>query len=117
WISQVPYLEKVNLLHSLQALSRPEKILSSSDKKVDKQDNVTQALFNYVEEEAEAPVASTSGTSKTSKMSNLPEPEINEWSQKNQLETSKLSEPIIPISRVVPDTSPKESGSIELINE
>ncbi|CAG8820930.1 3154_t:CDS:1, partial [Gigaspora rosea] len=75
-----------------------EKNLPPSDKKADKQDNEAQALFDYVEEEAKAPVASTSGTSKTSKTSNLPEPEINEWSQKNQLETSKLPESIEPIT-------------------
>ncbi|CAG8619946.1 33850_t:CDS:2, partial [Racocetra persica] len=68
-----------------------EKNLSPSDKKADKQKNLTQALFDYVVEKAEAPVASTSETSKTS---NLPEPKIVEWSQKDQLETSKLPEPI-----------------------
>ncbi|CAG8787643.1 20576_t:CDS:1, partial [Gigaspora rosea] len=76
------------------------KNLLSSDKKVDKQENVTQALFDYVEEEAEVPVASTSGTSETSKTSNLPEPKIVERSQKDQFETSKLSESIGPISEV-----------------
>ncbi|CAG8778708.1 11055_t:CDS:1, partial [Gigaspora rosea] len=76
------------------------KILSPSDKKADKQKNLTQTLFDYVVEEAELPVASTSGTSETSKMSNLPEPKIIEWSQKDQLETIKLSKPIELISRV-----------------
>ncbi|CAG8846809.1 9666_t:CDS:1, partial [Racocetra persica] len=66
--------------------------------KADKQKNPTQALFDYVVEEAEAPVASTSGTSETSKMSNLPEPKIIERSQKDQLKTSKLPEPIELIS-------------------
>ncbi|CAG8614543.1 28766_t:CDS:2, partial [Racocetra persica] len=75
-----------------------EKNLSSSDKKADKQKNLTQALFNYGVEEAEASVASTSGTSETSKTSNLPEPKIIEWSQKDQLKTSKLPEPIELIS-------------------
>ncbi|CAG8499115.1 16872_t:CDS:2 [Cetraspora pellucida] len=76
--------------------SQAEKNLSPSDKKEDKQKNLTQALFDYMKEEAEAPVASTSGTSKTSKMSNLPEPKIIEQSQKDQ--TSKLPESIKLIS-------------------
>ncbi|CAG8847690.1 26756_t:CDS:1, partial [Racocetra persica] len=75
-----------------------KKNLSPSDKKGDKQKNLTQALFDYVVEEAKTPVASTSGTSKTSKTSNLPEPKIVEQSQKDQLETSKLLEPIELIS-------------------
>ncbi|CAG8681298.1 17126_t:CDS:2, partial [Racocetra fulgida] len=79
------------------------KILSPSDK----QDNVTQALFDYMIEEAEAPVASTSGTSKTSKMSNLPEPKIDD----------KLPKPIEPISGVVSDTPPKEADSLKPINK
>ncbi|CAG8512465.1 19461_t:CDS:2, partial [Gigaspora rosea] len=86
------------------------------DKKVDKQDNITQALFNYMVEEAEAPFASTSGTSKTSKMSNLPEPEIDEWPQKDQLDTSKLPESIEPISMVI-NAPPKEADSLKPINE
>ncbi|CAG8765344.1 24328_t:CDS:1, partial [Racocetra persica] len=44
-----------------------EKNLSPSDKKGDKQKNLTQALFDYVVEEAETPVVSISGTSETSK--------------------------------------------------
>ncbi|CAG8801212.1 22439_t:CDS:1, partial [Gigaspora rosea] len=87
------------------------------DKKADKHKNLTQALFDYVVEEAEAPVASISGTSKTSKMSNLPEPEIDKQSQKDQLETSKLPEPIELISGVVPDTPSKETDSSKPINE
>ncbi|CAG8801290.1 23910_t:CDS:1, partial [Racocetra persica] len=59
------------------------KIFSSSNKKGYKQKNLTQALFDYVEEEAKAPVASTSGTSETSKTSNLSEPKIIERSQKD----------------------------------
>ncbi|CAG8690442.1 9532_t:CDS:1, partial [Racocetra fulgida] len=85
--------------------------------KVDKQNNITQALFDYVVGKAEAPVASTSRTSETSKTSNLPEPKIVELSQKDQLETSKLSEPIELISKVVPDTSSKETVSFKPINE
>ncbi|CAG8790676.1 25_t:CDS:2, partial [Dentiscutata erythropus] len=96
--------------------SRPEKILSSSDKKVNKQNNVTQALFNYLVEETKALVALTSGTSKTSKTSNLPEPEINKRSQKGRLETSKLPESIKPISKVINAPS-KETDSSNPINE
>ncbi|CAG8517582.1 8542_t:CDS:10 [Cetraspora pellucida] len=94
-----------------------EKNLPSSNKKVDNQDNVTQALFDYVVEETKAPVASISGTSKTSKMSNLPEPKINKRSQKGWLETSKLSEPIKLISRVAPDTPSKETDYSKPVNE
>ncbi|CAG8520956.1 6825_t:CDS:2 [Cetraspora pellucida] len=46
--------------------------------KVDKLDNITQALFDYMEKEAEVLVALTSETSETSKMFNLPEPKIIE---------------------------------------
>ncbi|CAG8809293.1 16179_t:CDS:1, partial [Dentiscutata erythropus] len=94
-----------------------EKNLSPSDKKADKQKNLTQALFDYVEEEAKAPVASTFGTSETSKASNLPEPKIVEWSQKDQLETSKLPKPIELISSVIPDTLSKETDSSKPINK
>ncbi|CAG8752252.1 21503_t:CDS:2, partial [Gigaspora rosea] len=93
------------------------KILLTSDKKADKQKNLTQALFDYMVKKAEAPVASISGTSETSKTSNLPEPKIVERSQKDQLETSKLPEPIELISRVVPDMPPKETVSFKSINE
>ncbi|CAG8751324.1 13049_t:CDS:2, partial [Racocetra persica] len=76
-------------------LSQPEKILLFSNKKVDKQDNITQALFDYVEEEAEALVASTSGTSETTKTSNLPEPKIVERdSSKPQIQASSSSQTI-----------------------
>ncbi|RIB16086.1 hypothetical protein C2G38_2190954 [Gigaspora rosea] len=85
--------------------------------KADKQKNLTQALFDYMVKKAEAPVASISGTSETSKTSNLPEPKIVERSQKDQLETSKLPEPIELISRVVPDMPPKETVSFKSINE
>ncbi|CAG8665118.1 665_t:CDS:10, partial [Dentiscutata erythropus] len=84
--------------------------------KVDKQDNVTQALFDYLVEETKALVASTSGTSKTFKTSNLPEPEINERSQKGRLETSKLPESIEPISKVINAPS-KETNSSNPINK
>ncbi|CAG8728858.1 36443_t:CDS:1, partial [Racocetra persica] len=88
-------------------LSRPKKILSSSDKKVDKQNNVTQALFDYVKEEAKAPVASTSGISETSE---LPET-VNK-----KPKASKSPESIEPISEVL-DTSPKKADSFKSINE
>ncbi|CAG8776197.1 8124_t:CDS:1, partial [Racocetra fulgida] len=91
--------------------------LSLSDKKADKQKNLTQALFDYMIEEAKAPVASKSGTFKTSKTSNLSEPKIVKQSQKDQLETSKLPEPIKLISRVVPDMPSKETDSSKPINE
>ncbi|CAG8545395.1 10633_t:CDS:2, partial [Cetraspora pellucida] len=93
-----------------------EKKLPLNNKKVDNQDNITQALFDYVVEETKTPVASTSGTSKTSKMSNLPEPEINKQSQKGWLETSKLSKSIEPISKVI-NVSSKETNSFKPINE
>ncbi|CAG8557442.1 10654_t:CDS:2 [Cetraspora pellucida] len=66
---------------------------------------------------AKAPVALISETSETSKMSNLPEPKIVKWSQKDQLETSKLLEPIELISGVVPDIPYKEINSSKPINE
>ncbi|PKK58541.1 hypothetical protein RhiirC2_796140, partial [Rhizophagus irregularis] len=41
----------------------------SKNKKADKQDDLTQALFDYVAENIRAPVVLTSGTSETSKLS------------------------------------------------
>ncbi|PKK56595.1 hypothetical protein RhiirC2_799685 [Rhizophagus irregularis] len=58
---------------------------TKKDKKANKQDDSTQALFDYVTEDTRAPVASTSGTSETSKR---PEPVIDEP------ETSKSPKPI-----------------------
>ncbi|PKY59747.1 hypothetical protein RhiirA4_482753 [Rhizophagus irregularis] len=52
----------------------PEENLSLRDKKADKHDDSTQTLFDYVSEQAEVPIASTSRTSETS---NPPEPVID----------------------------------------
>ena len=59
---------------------------------MDKQDDSTQALFDYVA--TEVPVASTSGTSEASKTSKTPEPAIDEP------ETSKPPKSIEPINEV-----------------
>ncbi|PKK56241.1 hypothetical protein RhiirC2_800456 [Rhizophagus irregularis] len=57
---------------------QPEKntLLPSTkkDKKADKLDESTQALFDYVAEDTRAPVASTSGISEASRTSNISEP-------------------------------------------
>ncbi|GES75078.1 hypothetical protein GLOIN_2v1789093 [Rhizophagus clarus] len=74
---------------------------SSSKGKKNDQDNLTQALFDYVSEQAEVPIASTSGTSKTTKASEPPKPVIDE------LATNKLPESIEPICEVV-NMPPKE---------
>ena len=63
---------------------QPEKKLPPRDKKVNKQDDSTQALFNYLTEDTRAPVTSTSGTSGTFETSKTSEPIIDE------LEISKL---------------------------
>ena len=59
-------------------LHHPEKNTSppstSKDKKADKQDDSTQTLFDYVAEKTEAPIASTSGRSETTKASEPPKP-------------------------------------------
>ncbi|PKK55494.1 hypothetical protein RhiirC2_802247, partial [Rhizophagus irregularis] len=47
---------------------------TSKDKKADKQDELTQDLFDYVAGDTCAPVASTSGTSETIKLPDLPKP-------------------------------------------
>ncbi|RGB31871.1 hypothetical protein C1646_763603 [Rhizophagus diaphanus] len=49
----------------------PEENLSPRDKKVDKQDNLTQALFDYVAEQLEVPIVSTSRISETSNLLEL----------------------------------------------
>ncbi|PKY39794.1 hypothetical protein RhiirA4_415327 [Rhizophagus irregularis] len=46
--------------------SQPEKNLRPRSKKANKQDDSTQALFNYIVEQAKVPIASTSKTSETS---------------------------------------------------
>jgi len=74
-------------------LSQPEKNLSSRGKKANKQDNLTQALFDYVVEQSKVSIASTSETSETSNLS--------------ELVINKLPESIEPISKVM-DMPPKE---------
>jgi hypothetical protein len=60
---------------------------TKKDKKADKQDESTQALFDYVAEDTHAPVASTSGTSETSK---TPEPVNDEPETINQVSSDIL---------------------------
>src|SRR5207253_9911802 len=73
---------------------QPEKNASlSSNKKADKQDDSTQTLFDYVAEQAKAPIASTSGTSEISKTSELSEPLID------KPEASKPSKSIEPSNK------------------
>ena len=73
---------------------QPEKNASlSSNKKADKQDDSTQTLFDYMAEQAKAPIASTSGTSEISKTSELSEPLID------KPEASKPSESIEPSNK------------------
>ncbi|PKY59929.1 hypothetical protein RhiirA4_483083 [Rhizophagus irregularis] len=70
---------------------------TSKDKKASNQDDLTQALFDYVA--TEVPVTSTSGTfeaSKTSELSNKPE-------------TSKPSKPIEPISNMMKVSKPSSN--------
>ncbi|CAB4406107.1 unnamed protein product [Rhizophagus irregularis] len=74
---------------------------SISKGKKNDQDNSTQALFDYVSEQAEVLIAFTLGTFETTKGSKTSEPVIDEP------ETSKLSESIESISKVV-DMLPKE---------
>ncbi|GBB86183.1 hypothetical protein RclHR1_12630001, partial [Rhizophagus clarus] len=82
----------------------PEKntppLSTSKDKKANKQDDLTQSLFDYMAEDTRAPVASTSGTSETSKTA---EPLID------GPETSKHPESDEPICEVV-YTPPKETN-------
>ncbi|PKK60711.1 hypothetical protein RhiirC2_718920 [Rhizophagus irregularis] len=70
---------------------------TSKNKKVNKQDDSSQVLFDYVV--TKVPVTSISGTSETSKTSEL----------FNRPETSKPSKPIEPISNVI--KAPKPSSN------
>ena len=79
---------------------QPEENLPPRDKKADKQDDLTQALFDYMVKDIRAPVASTSGTSDTSKR---PEPVID------KPETIELLESNKPISKNT-NTPPKETN-------
>ncbi|UZO12827.1 uncharacterized protein OCT59_004342 [Rhizophagus irregularis] len=73
----------------------------SKNKKADKQDDLTQALFDYVAENTRAPVASTSGTSETSKLSESIEP-INEVVNLPPKETpTDSSKPINEVSSAI----------------
>ncbi|CAG8499824.1 12705_t:CDS:2, partial [Dentiscutata heterogama] len=70
-----------------------EKNFLPSDKKADKQKNLTQALFDYVEEETETPVASTSGTFKTSKTGvapDIPSKETDSFKPINEISSAIL---------------------------
>ncbi|RIB27462.1 hypothetical protein C2G38_2160558 [Gigaspora rosea] len=79
--------------------SQPEKNVSSciniSNSDVSNQDESTQVLFNYVGEDTCAPVASTSGTTETTKASEPPESVIDES------KTSKPPEPIKSSNKVL----------------
>ncbi|RIA84451.1 hypothetical protein C1645_832261 [Glomus cerebriforme] len=63
---------------------------TSKDKKASNQDDSTQAFFDYVAKDIRAPVASTSGTSETSK---LLEPVINKPEVSKPFESIKPSNP------------------------
>ena len=69
----------------------PEENLPSRDKKADKQDDSTQTLFDYVAEQAEAPIVSTSRTSEISKTSELSEPLIDKPEASKPSESIELS--------------------------
>ncbi|GES81291.1 hypothetical protein GLOIN_2v1789093 [Rhizophagus clarus] len=86
------------IIHPKLILPQPEENLPPRDKKADKQNELTQLLFNYVAKDTRALIISTSGTSKTSK---TPESVIDD------LETSKHPKSIEPICEVV-NTPPKE---------
>jgi hypothetical protein len=77
---------------------------TSKDKKADKHNESTQDLFNYVAEQAEAPVASISGTSETSK---TPEPINDEPETINEVVNMSPKETLIdspkPINQVSSD--------------
>src|SRR3954453_20965351 len=76
---------------------------TSKDKKADKQDELTQDLFDYVAEDIHAPVASTFGTSEASKISEPPEPVTD------KPETNKPPKSIEQISKVL--RAPKPSST------
>ncbi|PKK57732.1 hypothetical protein RhiirC2_721030 [Rhizophagus irregularis] len=88
---------------------QPVKSMPSPSTKVDKQDGGIQDLFDYVAEQVEAPVASTSGTSETSKRPESSESEIN------KPETSKPPESVKPISEVA-NISFKENVPINQVS-
>ena len=92
-IFNVPETVLEGLTISLKIISpQPEKNASlSSNKKADKQDDSTQTLFDYVAEQAEAPVTSTSGTSEISKTSELSEPLIDKSEASKPSESIELS--------------------------
>ncbi len=91
-------------------LPQPKKKLPSKDKKADKQDNVTQKLFDYVLKQAKVLITSTLEISETSKTSGLPELIVNEP------EISKPFESVKPISKVI-NMPPKETDSFKSINK
>ncbi|POG65021.1 hypothetical protein GLOIN_2v1782204 [Rhizophagus irregularis DAOM 181602=DAOM 197198] len=89
-----PQLEHHNRVANRKNKPSPN---TSKNKKASNQDDLIQILFDYVA--TEIPVASTSGTSEASKISEL----------FNKPETSKPSKPIEPISNVI--KAPKPSSN------
>ncbi|PKK58735.1 hypothetical protein RhiirC2_795856 [Rhizophagus irregularis] len=76
---------------------------TSKDKKADKEDELTQDLFNYVVEDTCAPVVSTSETSGISVTSKTPEPVID------KPKTSRIPKYIEQTSKVL--RAPKPSSN------
>ncbi len=73
-ITDIPIFNMLETISLKIILPQPEKNASlSSNKKADKQDDLTQTLFDYMAEQAEALIASTSETSEIFKTSELSE--------------------------------------------
>jgi len=97
------------ILHHLEKNTPPPS--TSKDKKVDKQDDLTQALFDYVSEQAEVSVASISGIFETSK---TPESLINKPEVSKPLESNESNNEVVDI---LPKETSNKRDSSKPINE
>ncbi len=82
-------------IFNVPVLHHPKKntplLSTKKDKKGDKQNNVTQTLFDYVAEQAEVPITLTSGISETTKTSEQSEPVIDKISEHIEPNNKKVS--------------------------
>src|SRR5207248_2858014 len=112
--TDIPIFNVPEITPSKIAPLQPEKKLPPRDKKADKQDDSTQALFNYLTEDTRAPVASTSGISGAFETSKTPESLINKPKVSKPPESNKSSNEVMNLS---PKETSVKHDSLKPINQ